>query len=85
MRAPKAATESTKALQQSFKQKLNFDDNQSFEDARRGFIATLAPMSIEHDKGVAQKFKQLNKVLDQRIVDAKRKSIEYKEKAAADK
>ncbi|MBT4614972.1 MAG: hypothetical protein HOB98_00845, partial [Gammaproteobacteria bacterium] len=51
MRAPKAASESTKALQQSFKQKLNFDDNQSFEDARRGFIATLAPMSIEHDKG----------------------------------
>ena len=50
MRAPKAATKSTKALQQSFKEKLNFDDTQSFEDARRGFIATLSPMSIEHDK-----------------------------------
>ncbi|MGV0034483.1 MAG: alkyl/aryl-sulfatase [Candidatus Azotimanducaceae bacterium WSBS_2022_MAG_OTU7] len=51
MRAPKPATESTKAVQQSFKTKLNFDDTQSFEDARRGFISTLSPMSIEHDKG----------------------------------
>jgi len=51
MRAPKPATESTKAVQQSFKTKLNFDDTRSFEDARKGFIATLSPMSIEHDKG----------------------------------
>jgi len=51
MRAPKPATESTKALQQSFKTKLNFDDTQSFEDASKGFIATLSPMSIEHDDG----------------------------------
>ena len=51
MRAPKPATHSTKVRQQSFKEKLNFDDTQSFEDARRGFIATLSPMSIEHDQG----------------------------------
>jgi len=50
MRTSKAATKSTKAIQKSFKEKLNFNDTQSFEDARRGFIATLSPMSIEHDK-----------------------------------
>ena len=51
MRTSKAATKSTKASQKSFKEKLNFNDTQSFEDARRGFIATLSPMSIEHNKG----------------------------------
>ncbi len=47
--APKAATEATKAIQQSFKDKLDFTDRQSFKDAQRGLIATIDPMTIAHD------------------------------------
>ena len=48
---PKEATEATIAVQKQFKEKLNFEDKRSFEDARRGFIATLDPMVIAHDRG----------------------------------
>ena len=50
MRDPKPATEATRAVQQSFRDKLNFADRQSFHDAERGFIASLDPMTISHDK-----------------------------------
>ncbi|MBL6691274.1 MAG: MBL fold metallo-hydrolase [Pseudomonadales bacterium] len=50
MREPKAATEATRKVQQSFKDKLNFEDRQSFADAEKGFIATLSPLTIAHDR-----------------------------------
>ncbi len=50
MRSPKPATEATKKVQQSFKDKLNFEDRQSFADAERGFIASLTPLTIAHDR-----------------------------------
>ena len=49
-RQPKPATESTRTVQQSFRDKLNFKDRQSFEDASRGFIASLDPLTIPHDE-----------------------------------
>ncbi len=49
-RSPKPATDTTIAVQQSFKDKLDFSDRQSFDDARRGLIASLDPMTIPHDK-----------------------------------
>lgn len=50
MRSSKPATEATQRVQQSFKDKLNFEDRQSFADAERGFIASLAPLTIAHDQ-----------------------------------
>lgn len=50
MRAPKPATQATIQSQQSFREKLDFTDRQSFDDASRGFIATLDPISIPHDR-----------------------------------
>ncbi len=50
MRLPRAATDATRKIQQGFKDRLDFSDRQSFKDARRGFIASLAPMTIAHDK-----------------------------------
>ena len=46
---PKPATATTREVNQSFRDKLNFEDKRSFEDAKRGFIATLEPMTIPHD------------------------------------
>jgi len=50
MREPKPATEATRQVQQSFRDKLNFEDRQSFADAEKGFIATLSPLTIAHDR-----------------------------------
>lgn len=50
-RAPKPATEATISRNETFKQKLDFSDRRSFEDAKRGFIATLDPMTIPHERG----------------------------------
>ena len=49
MRTPKPATDATQRVQKSFRDKLNFSDQQSFEDAKRGFIASLSPLTIPHD------------------------------------
>ena len=49
MRRPRPATEATRRSQQSFKDQLDFSNKQSFIDARRGFIASLDPMTIAHD------------------------------------
>ena len=38
---PKPATEHTQQAQEQVQQSLNFADRQSFEDAKRGFIACL--------------------------------------------
>ncbi|MFT6645933.1 MAG: alkyl sulfatase BDS1-like metallo-beta-lactamase superfamily hydrolase, partial [Patiriisocius sp.] len=50
-RAPKPATEATKAVNAAFLERLDFTDRKSFDDASRGFIATLDPISIPHDSG----------------------------------
>jgi alkyl sulfatase BDS1-like metallo-beta-lactamase superfamily hydrolase len=49
LRQPKDATTATVTVQQSFRDKLDFQDRQSFVDAERGFIATLQPLTIAHD------------------------------------
>lgn len=51
MRQPKPATEATKAVNRAFLERLDFSDRQSFEDAKRGFIASLNPITIPHDAG----------------------------------
>jgi alkyl sulfatase BDS1-like metallo-beta-lactamase superfamily hydrolase len=51
LRNPKPATDATRAVQQHFENKLDFTDRQSFNDAQKGFIATLSPMTIGHDSG----------------------------------
>ena len=48
-RSPKPATKTTKTVQQSFKDKLNFNDRQSFHDAKRGFIASIDPITITRE------------------------------------
>jgi alkyl sulfatase BDS1-like metallo-beta-lactamase superfamily hydrolase len=50
MRSPKPATQATRNIQASFRNKLNFEDRQSFKDAEKGFIASLSPMTIAHDR-----------------------------------
>jgi alkyl sulfatase BDS1-like metallo-beta-lactamase superfamily hydrolase len=49
MREPKPASQSTQQVQQSFLDKLDFGNRQSFKDAARGFIASIDPMTIPHD------------------------------------
>ena len=51
MRSPKPATQATRDVHQSYRDRLDFSDRRSFEDARRGFIASLSPLTIPHDKG----------------------------------
>ncbi len=49
--AGKAATPSTCAHQQTVRSTLRFDDGQDFEDAARGFIATLPEVECTHADG----------------------------------
>ena len=49
--ASKAATEHTRAVNARVRDELPFDDTTSFENARRGFIATLDPLTIPHRNG----------------------------------
>lgn len=51
LRAPKPATEHTKAAHKSVRQHLNFSDRQSFSDAGKGFIATIEPLTIKRPDG----------------------------------
>lgn len=46
----KPASEWTKKLNQDVSQQLDFSDTRSFENARRGFIATREPLTIPHDR-----------------------------------
>ena len=48
---PKPATEHTSQAQERVQQALNFNDRQSFEDAKRGFIASLNPLTIQRPDG----------------------------------
>ena len=45
---PKPATDATRRSHERFRDMLDFEDRRSFEDAQRGFIATLEPMTIPH-------------------------------------
>jgi len=45
----KPATEYTKRNNESVRESLDFTDTRSFEDAKRGFIATIDPMIIPHN------------------------------------
>ena len=48
----KPATAHTQAAQAAVKTSLPFaEDQQSFEDAARGFIATIDPLTIGHERG----------------------------------
>ncbi|MEZ7909724.1 MAG: alkyl sulfatase dimerization domain-containing protein [Pseudomonadales bacterium] len=49
--SPKPATEATKKINQGFINKLDFTDRRSFDNAKKGFIATLNPITIAHDSG----------------------------------
>ena len=49
-RQPKPATEHTRQFNAAFRDRLDFSDRRSFENAERGFIASIAPMSIPHDR-----------------------------------
>lgn len=51
MRAAKPATAHTQAAQQRVKDTLDWTDTRSFDDARRGFIATLDAPTITHANG----------------------------------
>ena len=48
---PKPATEHTQQAQEQVQQSLNFADRQSFEDAKRGFIASIDPITITRPNG----------------------------------
>jgi alkyl sulfatase BDS1-like metallo-beta-lactamase superfamily hydrolase len=48
---PKAASEFTRRANDAVKNSLDFSDRRSFEDAKRGFIATIEPMIIPHNTG----------------------------------
>ena len=48
---PKPATEHTKKTQARVREQLNFDDRQSFDDAQRGFIASIDPITIKRPDG----------------------------------
>lgn len=48
---PKPATDHTAKSQQQFKDLLDYSNRQSFEDAKRGFIASLPTLTIPHDRG----------------------------------
>lgn len=51
LRAAKPASEHTQNAQANVREQLNFADRQSFADARRGFIATLEPLTLHRDNG----------------------------------
>ncbi len=48
-RKPKPASDATRKSNQAFRDKLDFSDLRSFEDAKKGFIASIEPMTIPHD------------------------------------
>ncbi|XOV87038.1 MAG: alkyl/aryl-sulfatase [Pseudomonadota bacterium] len=52
----KPATAQTAAYNRRITEYLDFSDQQSFEDAKRGFIATLEPMKIPHASGKRDAF-----------------------------
>lgn len=51
LRASKPATGHTQAANRAVLDALPFEDRRSFDDAARGFIASLDPMTIAHDHG----------------------------------
>ncbi|MDZ7669900.1 MAG: alkyl sulfatase dimerization domain-containing protein [Gammaproteobacteria bacterium] len=50
LRETKPASEHTRAAQQHMRDSLPFEDRRSFTDASRGFIASLDPLTIPHQR-----------------------------------
>jgi len=67
LRARKGASEHTLRAQRAVREALPFEDRRSFDDAARGFIASLTPLTIPHDRGRRPAF-DLSTV--QRFLDA---------------
>ena len=51
LRAAKPASEHTQRAQAKVREQLDFADRQSFDDAAKGFIATLEPLTLQRDSG----------------------------------
>ncbi len=51
LRQAKPASPATRAAQTEVRASLPFENRQSFEDAARGFIATIDPLTIPHARG----------------------------------
>ena len=51
LRTAKPASETTRAINASLLSKLDFSDRRCFDNARRGFIASLEEVIIPHDNG----------------------------------
>ena len=51
LRKSKPASNATRRINESFLRKLDFSDKASFDNARRGFIASLEKVIIPHDNG----------------------------------
>ena len=49
--APKPATQTTKAINQAVKDALAFEDKSDFDNARKGFIAAPAKVTITTESG----------------------------------
>ena len=49
---PKPATEHTRAANRAVFEELPFEDQRSFENARRGFIASLDPLTLKRGEHV---------------------------------
>jgi alkyl sulfatase BDS1-like metallo-beta-lactamase superfamily hydrolase len=50
-RTAKPATDATRRMQAAIRANLPFEDRRSFDNARRGFIASLEPLTIRHAHG----------------------------------
>ena len=50
LRANKPATEATRQAQRRVRESLPFEDRTSFDNARRGFIASIEPLTIRHSR-----------------------------------
>nr|WP_222132427.1 alkyl sulfatase dimerization domain-containing protein [Pseudonocardia sp. C8] len=49
--APRAASAATRTANATVRETLPFDDRQAFEDAARGFVATIDPPTIRNERG----------------------------------
>ena len=76
LRQAKPASEATKAINNAFYDRLDFSNRQSFEDAKRGFIATLDPITIPHSSGNRNAYDlEAAKFLDQDAPDTANPSL----------
>lgn len=55
---PKPATEHTRAANQAVREELPFEDQRSFENARKGFIASLDPLTLKRGEHITYDLSQ---------------------------